>query len=69
MRFALLVESGGRRLFYAGDFRAHGNDAEPFARLLREPPSAVHALLMEGTQIGDGREGEGPGEADLRGAP
>jgi ribonuclease J len=65
--FALLVEADGRHLFYTGDFRAHGNDADPFARLLRDPPRPVHALLMEGTQIGGGREGNGPGEADLRG--
>jgi ribonuclease J len=65
--FALLVEADGRRLFYTGDFRAHGNEREPFARLIRGPPPNVHALLMEGTQIGDGREGEGPGEAELRG--
>ncbi|BDG08585.1 MBL fold hydrolase [Anaeromyxobacter paludicola] len=64
--FALLVEADGRRLFYTGDFRAHGNDREPFARLLRDPPRSVHALMMEGTQIGDGREGEGPGEEQLR---
>jgi ribonuclease J len=64
--FALLVEADGRRLFYTGDFRAHGNDPEPFARLLRRPPRGVHALLMEGTQIGGGREGAGPGEAELR---
>jgi ribonuclease J len=66
--FALLVEAGGRRLFYTGDFRAHGNDRAPFERLLRDPPRDVHALMMEGTQIGDGREGEGPGEDALRGA-
>jgi ribonuclease J len=63
--FALLVEAGGRRLLYTGDFRAHGNDPRPFARLLRESPRDIHALLMEGTQIGDGREGDGPGEAEL----
>jgi ribonuclease J len=65
--FALLVEAEGRRLFYTGDFRAHGNDRDPWARLLADPPRGVDALLMEGTQIGGGREGEGPSEADLRG--
>lgn len=66
--FALLVEAEGRRLFYTGDFRAHGNDRDPWGRLLADPPRGVHAMLMEGTQIGDGRDGEGPSEADLRGA-
>lgn len=65
--FALLVEAGGRRLFYTGDLRAHGNDRAVFARLLGDPPRDVHALLLEGTQLGDGREGDGPGEEDLRG--
>ena len=64
--FALLVEADGRRLFYTGDFRAHGNDRGPFERLLADPPHGVHALMMEGTQIGDGRSGDGPSEEDLR---
>ncbi len=65
--FALLVEAEGRRLFYTGDFRAHGNDVQTWTRLLADPPAGVDAMLMEGTQIGGGREGEGPSEADLRG--
>ena len=64
--FALLVEAEGRRIFYTGDFRAHGNDRDPWERLLHDPPREVHALLMEGTQIGGGREGDGPTEAMLR---
>lgn len=64
--FALLVEANGRRLFYTGDFRAHGNEAAPYRRLLEDPPRDIHALLLEGTQIGDGREGSGPSEEDLR---
>lgn len=66
--FALLIEAEGRRLFYTGDLRAHGNDREPFEALLRDPPPGVHVLMMEGTQIGEEREGDGPGEEDLRGA-
>jgi ribonuclease J len=64
--FALVIEASGRRLFYTGDFRGHGNDCRPFERLLRDPPSGIHALMMEGTQIGDGREEDGPAENDLR---
>lgn len=66
--FALLVEAGGRRLLYTGDFRAHGNDLYPIERLVRDPPSGVDALMLEGTQIGDDREGDGPGEDVLPGA-
>jgi ribonuclease J len=64
--FALLVEASGRRVFYTGDFRAHGNYRSPFARLVQDPPRGVDAMLMEGTQLGHGREGDGPGEDDLR---
>jgi ribonuclease J len=64
--FGLMVEADGRRLLYTGDFRAHGNDRRPFERLLADPPQDVHALMMEGTQIGDGRSGGGQSEEDLR---
>ena len=64
--FALLVDVGNRRLLYTGDFRAHGNDPEPLERLVRDPPRNIHALLMEGTQIGEEREADGQSEAGLR---
>jgi ribonuclease J len=63
--FALLVEADGKRLFYTGDFRAHGNDRGPFDRLVGADLPQINALLMEGTQVGGGREGAGPSEADL----
>jgi ribonuclease J len=50
--YALLVEADGRRLFYTGDFRAHGRKAELFNRLLREPPAGIDVLLIEGTRLG-----------------
>ena len=49
--FSLLVEAGGRSLFYTGDFRGHGRKASAFDRLLADPPSPVHAILMEGTSF------------------
>jgi ribonuclease J len=49
--YALLVEAEGKRLFYTGDFRAHGREGSLFERLLREPPAGVDALLTEGTVI------------------
>src|SRR3712207_3740506 len=33
--YALLVEAGGKRLFYSGDLRAHGRKRALFERLLR----------------------------------
>jgi ribonuclease J len=50
--YALLIEAGGRRLFYSGDIRAHGRKAALFERLLAHPPRDVHAMLMEGSSLG-----------------
>lgn len=50
--YALLVEAGGRRLFYSGDIRAHGRKGALFERLLRDPPKDVDAMLMEGSSLG-----------------
>jgi ribonuclease J len=49
--FSLLVEAGGRSLFYTGDIRGHGRKVSAFERLLTDPPSPVHAILMEGTSF------------------
>lgn len=50
--YALLVEAGGRRLFYSGDIRAHGRKSKLFERLVAHPPADVHAMLMEGSSLG-----------------
>jgi ribonuclease J len=50
--YAILVESEGKRLFYTGDFRAHGRKAGMTDRLIENPPKNVDILLMEGTCIG-----------------
>ena len=52
--YSLLVEAGGRRLFYTGDIRGHGRKAGIFEELLRKPPDDVDVLLMEGTNIQPG---------------
>jgi ribonuclease J len=52
--YSLLVEAGGRRLFYTGDLRGHGRKAGIFEELLRKPPGDVDVLLMEGTNIQPG---------------
>ena len=62
--FSLLVEAGGRSLFYTGDLRGHGRKASAFERLLADPPSPVHAILMEGTSF---RSRDGDAEADADG--
>lgn len=50
--YALLVETGGKRLFYSGDFRGHGRKAMLFERLLLHPPRDIDVLLMEGSSLG-----------------
>jgi ribonuclease J len=49
--YALLVEAGGRRLFYSGDFRAHGRKASLVRKLVANPPSDVDVLVLEGTRV------------------
>ena len=50
--YALLVEADGKRLFYSGDFRAHGRKASLTEKLIATPPADVDVLMMEGTCIG-----------------
>ena len=64
--YSLLVEAEGRRVFYSGDFRAHGRKARLFEAMIENPPKDIDVLLMEGTTIG--RTGTDKGfatEADL----
>ena len=49
--YALLIEAGGDRLFYSGDFRAHGRKAALFEGLLARPPANINALLVEGSSL------------------
>ena len=57
--YALLVEAEDKRVFYSGDFRAHGRKAALFERLVRSPPVDIDALLMEGTTLGRAGTREG----------
>lgn len=50
--FAFLVEADGKRLFYTGDLRAHGQKGFLFERLIENPPPDIDVLLMEGTMLG-----------------
>ena len=61
--YSLLIEAGGKRLFYTGDLRAHGRKRALFERLVRSPPPDVDVLLLEGTVIHpDGGSRSGPDE-------
>jgi len=49
--YAFEIECDGKRLFYSGDFRAHGRKAILFKNLLKNPPPNIDVLLMEGTMM------------------
>jgi ribonuclease J len=64
--YALLIEADGRRLFYSGDFRAHGRKAALADRLRNRPPRNVDVLLLEGTHVrADGQAPAGRDESDV----
>jgi ribonuclease J len=50
--YAMVIEAGGKRLFYSGDLRGHGRKSALFDALVRDPPPHIDALLLEGTTIG-----------------
>jgi ribonuclease J len=64
--YALLIEAGGRRIFYTGDFRSHGRKPGSFKRLLAEPSiKGVDVMLMEGTHLGRKGRAEAQTEVSL----
>ena len=50
--YALLVEAGGKKLFYTADFRGHGRKGKLLDKLIADPPKNLDLLLMEGTRVG-----------------
>lgn len=48
----LLVDVGGKRVLYSGDFRRVGRKAALVDRLMKNPPPGVDVLLLEGTTLG-----------------
>ena len=49
--YAFLIESGGKSIFYSGDFRGHGRKERVFKWFIHNAPKNVDYLLLEGTQI------------------
>ena len=50
--YALLIEGGGRSLFYSGDFRSHGRKSALFRKMVAMPPRNIDAMLVEGSSLG-----------------
>jgi ribonuclease J len=64
--YAMLIEAGGDRLFYSGDFRGHGRKAALFERVVAAPPTDIDALLVEGSSLTRlGLDATFPTEAEL----
>ena len=49
--YAFLIEAEGKRVFYSGDFRAHGRKSVLFDTITKNPPKDIDLLFMEGTMI------------------
>ncbi len=64
---AYLVEAGGKKVFYTGDFRAHGRKKVTFDKMLKDPNlNGVDVLIIEGTNLGGGGLGGLASEADVQ---
>lgn len=50
--YSFLIEANGKKIFYTGDFRAHGRKKKAFYWLKHNAPQSVDCMLMEGTQLG-----------------
>ncbi|MCW7493302.1 MBL fold metallo-hydrolase [Leptospira sp. 2 VSF19] len=56
--YCILIEVGGKRIFYSGDFRGHGATKYTFDILIKNPPKNIDCLLMEGTSIRESQKEE-----------
>ena len=50
--YMLLIEVGGKRILYSGDFRVHGRKSVLVDRFMVNPPPDIDVLIMEGTNLG-----------------
>lgn len=50
--YMLLVEGGGKRILYTGDFRRHGRKSTLVDRIMAKPPADIDVLVTEGTNLG-----------------
>jgi len=62
--YSFLIEGSGQKIFYSGDFRAHGRKSVLFEHILQKPPENIDVLLMEGTML-DKENREFPDEKSI----
>jgi ribonuclease J len=64
--YALMIEADGKRLFYSGDFRAHGRKSSLFERMIANPLGNIDVMLLEGSSLGRlDDDSQFPTETDL----
>lgn len=49
--YSFLIEAEGERVFYSGDFRAHGRKSILFEKIINNPPKNIDLLFLEGTML------------------
>lgn len=64
--YAFLIEADGKRLFYSGDFRAHGRKGKLFDYLIKNPPKDIDVLMLEGSCLGREQSENYPSEQSLQ---
>jgi ribonuclease J len=62
--YGFLIEAEGKRVFYSGDFRAHGRKSKLFDKMITHPPKDIDLLFMEGTMMQRSND-EFPTESDV----
>ena len=50
--YAFLIEADGQKVFYSGDFRAHGRKRKLFYNFMHHKPENTDVLLLEGSCLG-----------------
>ena len=63
--YSFLIEGDGKRIFYSGDFRAHGRKEALFTELVQNPPKDIDYLMMEGTNIGRTKKNKSEKDIEL----
>jgi len=64
--YSFLIEAGGKKLFYSGDFRIHGRKSKLVGHLISNPPSGIDVLLLEGSSLSRlGNAGSFPSESNI----
>jgi len=62
--YGFLIAAEGKRVFYSGDFRAHGRKSALFEKMVNNPPKNIDLLFMEGTMMQRSND-DFPAESDV----